>query len=228
MAQPVQAEPVSIYLVAENRLFRQMLIRLLRKRPDICIVGDSCYSESAGEEIAASKCDVLLMDFLATTSTTDLTKRVLEVAPSTKVIMFGMDHDPDTFLQAVRSGACGYVLKDASAAELVTAVRGVMQGEAVCPPTLCRTLFQFVSGEFHEMPPTAPLQGASSQRVLTYRQRQLVSLVALGKTNKEIAASLNLSEFTVKNHIRRIMRQVDVRTRQAAVDALRAQGTLPS
>jgi DNA-binding CsgD family transcriptional regulator len=97
----------------------------------------------------------------------------------------------------------------------------------VCPATLCRTLFQFVSGEFHEMP-TAPLQGASSHRVLTYRQRQLVSLVALGKTNKEIAASLNLSEFTVKNHLRRIMRQVDARTRQAAVDALRASGTLPS
>lgn len=227
MAQPVPTGPANIYLVAENRLFRQMLIRLLRKRSDMRVVGENCYSDSAPEEIAASKCDVLLLDFLTTASSAELTERVLKAVPGVKVIMFGMDEDPDMFLQAVRSGACGYVLKDASAAELVTAVRGVLLGEAVCPAVLCRALFQFVSREFREMP-AIPGQIASCKHGLTYRQRQLASLVALGKTNKEIAASLNLSEFTVKNHVRRIMQQVDVRSRHAAVDVLRASGALPN
>ena len=227
MAQSVPATNVNLYLVAENRLFRQMLVRMFRKRADVCVVGEGCYSESTPEAIASSGCDVLLLDFLTTLYSTDLTSRVVESAPNIKVVMFGMDESPEIFLQAVRFGASGYVLKDASAAELMTAVRGVMQGEAVCPARLCMTLFQLVSREFQDTD-KGPDQVVNPKRGLTYRQRQLASLVAMGKTNKEIAASLNLSEFTVKNHLRRIMKQVDARTRYDAVDTLRASGTLPS
>jgi len=227
MAASVPTHVVNLYLVAENRLFRQMLARLFRKRSDMCVVGESCYSEFISEAIASSPCDVLLLDFLTTLNSTDLTSRVLKGAPYIKVVMFGMDEDPDVFLKAVRSGATGYVLKDASAAELVDAVRGVMQGQAVCPKKLCMTLFHLVSHEYQEMARVND-QVASNKPALTYRQRQLAGLVAMGKTNKEIAVSLNLSEFTVKNHIRRIMRHVNAHTRYDAVDALRASGSLPS
>ena len=87
--------------------------------------------------------------------------------------------------------------------------------------------FQFVSRELRQRSGRAQLE-AGSNYGLTYRQRQLVVLVAKGLTNKEIAASLNLSEFTVKNHIRRILRQVDAQTRYEAVDVIRASGYLPS
>ncbi|HET8922770.1 MAG TPA: response regulator transcription factor, partial [Candidatus Acidoferrum sp.] len=140
---------------------------------------------------------------------------------------FGMDEDPQTFLKAVRFGVSGYVVKDASAAEIIAAVRAVAQGEAVCPPKLCMTLFQHVAREFRKQPGITDRE-ARIKFGLTHRQNQLVALVATGLTNKEIAATLNLSEFTVKNHLRRIMKQVDADSRYEAVDMIRASGFLPS
>jgi DNA-binding NarL/FixJ family response regulator len=136
-----------------------------------------------------------------------------------------MDEGIDDFLRAVRRGVSGYVLEEASSAEIIDAIRGVAQGEAICPPRLCMALFQFVSQGPHHIPAMADQQ-ASVKLGLTYRQRQLVTLVARGLTNKEIAANLNLSEFTVKNHIYRIMKQVHAENRQEAVDLVRAGGFL--
>jgi len=97
--------------------------------------------------------------------------------------------------------------------------------KAFAPPKLCAPLFQLVSREFRQRSGAADHEACANYG-LTYRQRQLVVLVAKGLTNKEIAASLNLSEFTVKNHIRRILKQVDAQTRYEAVDVIRASGFL--
>ena|SRR5712691_3434436 len=100
------------------------------------------------------------------------------------------------------------------------------EGEAVCPPKLCLTLFQSVMQECrHKLGMTG--QHAFTKFGLTYRQRQLVTLVAGGLTTKEIAANLHLSQFTVKNHIHRIMKQMDAQSRYEAVDLIRASGYLP-
>jgi DNA-binding NarL/FixJ family response regulator len=112
------------------------------------------------------------------------------------------------------------LLKDASASELVAAVRAVYRGEAVCPPQLCATLFRFVAHVVEE----TPVKRTASKPDLTLRQQQLVTLVAKGLTNKEIASHLNLSEFTVRNHIHRILRQVDAGSRSEAVETIRAYG----
>lgn len=218
---------VKVFLVAESRLLRETLVRLFQKRAGLSVVGESRYSESGMEQIAASQCDVLLMDSPVTARHTSLVDGFCERAPQINVVLFGMDEDFDCFLRAVRSGVRGYLLKDASSAEIIATVRGVAQGEAICPPRLCAPLFQFVSQELRRRSGRADLE-AGSNYGLTYRQRQLVVLVSKGLTNKEIAASLNLSEFTVKNHIRRILRQVDVHTRYEAVDVIRASGYLPS
>jgi DNA-binding NarL/FixJ family response regulator len=126
-----------------------------------------------------------------------------------------MDDDADIFLQAVRLGVSGYLLKNASASELVDALRNVAQGEAVCPPKFCKVLFQAVANEANQQAAIAD-QRADARFELTQRQRQLMSLVAMGMSNKEIATNLNLSEFTVKNHIYRVMKQVDAQTRHEA------------
>jgi DNA-binding NarL/FixJ family response regulator len=89
------------------------------------------------------------------------------------------------------------------------------------------TLFRHVARESYKKPPLTDHE-ARIKFGLTYRQSQLVALVARGMTNKEIAANLNLSEFTVKNHLRRIMRQVDADSRHEAVDVIRAGGLLPN
>jgi DNA-binding NarL/FixJ family response regulator len=217
---------MNAYVLAEHRLLRETLVRLLRKKADIRVVGESRHCESTSAEIIASNCNVLLLDSLTTPHAPRLLDELFEKAPKIKIVLFGMDEDPQIFLQAVCLGVSGYVVKDASAADIVAAVRGVAQGDAVCSPKLCVALFQHVSREFRKQPVITD-QEARIKFGLTHRQSQLVALVARGLTNKEIAANLNLSEFTVKNHLRRIMRQVDADDRHHAVDVIRASGLLP-
>ncbi len=215
-----------VYLVAENRLLRETLVRLFQKRSGISVVAESRYCDTTAQQVAKRECDALLLDSLTTPQAIDLVEDLSEEAPQTKVILFAMDEDGDCFLRGVRLGIRGYLLKDASSAEVIAAVQAVLRGEAVCPPTLCALLFEFVAKEFSRRAGVADPQACTSFG-LTYRQRQLMALVAQGLTNKEIAASLNLSEFTVKNHIHRIMKQVDADTRYEAVDMIRASGFIP-
>src|ERR1700736_4595475 len=221
-----QLSPLTnVYVVAENRLLRETLVRLFRKRGDLCVVGENSYSGTAQEHIAAAQADLLLLDYLNPNhKSDDLICDLRESVPHIKVVLFGMDEDADIFLQAVRLGVNGYVLKSASAAELTDAVRAVAQGEAVCPPKFCKVLFQAIASEANQQAAIAE-QRAGMRFELTQRQRQLMSLVAMGLSNKEIASNLNLSEFTVKNHIYRVMKQVDAQDRHEAVDLIRAGGS---
>lgn len=212
----------NIYVVAENRLLRESLVRLFRKRGDLSVVGQASYSESTPEQIAAAEAELLLLDCLnPNQKSDDLICDLRESVPHIKVVLFGMDEDSDIFLQAVRLGVNGYVLKSASASELVDAVRSVAQGEASCPAKFCKILFQALASESNQQAAIAE-QRAGMRFELTQRQRQLMSLVAMGLSNKEIAANLNLSEFTVKNHIYRVMKQVDAQNRHEACNLIRA------
>jgi DNA-binding NarL/FixJ family response regulator len=212
----------NVYVVAENRLLRETLVRLFRKRGDFSIVGVNSYSDALPEDIASAQSHLLLMDCLNPNhKSDDLICDIRESIPQIRVVLFGMDDDVDIFLQAVRMGVNGYVLKNASSAELVDAVRGVALGEAVCPSKFCKVLFQAISSEANQKAAIAE-QRAGMRFELTQRQRQLMALVGMGLSNKEIATNLNLSEFTVKNHIYRVMKQVDAQNRHEAVHLIRA------
>src|SRR6202158_225450 len=218
-----QSSPsTNVYVVAENRLLRETLVRLFRKRGDLCVVGENSYSGSTSKLVASAQSDLLLLDcFNPNHKSDDLICDLRESVPQLKVVLFGMDEDTDIFLQAVRLVINGYVLKSASAAELTDAVRLVAQGEAVCPPRFCKILFQAIASESSQKAAIEE-QRAGMRLELTQRQRQLMSLVAMGQSNKEIAANLNLSEFTVKNHIYRVMKQLDAQNRHEAVTLIRA------
>jgi DNA-binding NarL/FixJ family response regulator len=165
------------------------------------------------------------MDSFESEASSSLLEDLLDQDSEVKLLLFGMDNDPDTFLRAVHLGICGYLLKEASAAEIVAAVRAAARGEATCPPSLCMTLIQYLSKKKYEK--LEPSEATTcAQKSLTPRQLQLLRLVAEGLTNKEIAANLNLSQFTVKNHLRRVMRQVEATSRYDAVDVVRASGHL--
>ena len=208
MADSVVELPIRIFLLIENRLLREALGRLFRKRSEFHVTAQGGRGEVRPDDLQKSTCDVLIVDFFDS----DL----LDSARGPKVILIGMDGDPDQFLEAVRAGVSGYLLKDASASEVVCAIRTVLKGEAICPPRLCATLFRW----FAEETPTKRNRSAAPGHEITLRQRQLVELMAGGLTNKEIATHLNLSEFTVRNHIHRIMKQVDVGSRREAVDVI--------
>jgi DNA-binding NarL/FixJ family response regulator len=213
----------NVYILTESRLVRESLGRLLQKRPDLCLAGASGFRDFDLEGVAASECTVLLMDRLLSPDDTDLLQELKTQAPSIRVVLFGMEGDFSIFLKSVSLGVCGYLLKDASANEIITAVRAVSRDEAACPPTLCMALIQHVARKSPGLD-AGTEQDVQGKASLTYRQLELVDLVARGMTNKEIAANLNLSEFTVRNHIRRIMKQVDANDRHDAVRMVRARG----
>jgi DNA-binding NarL/FixJ family response regulator len=215
----------NVYVVAENRLLRETLVRLFRKRADICVVGNTCCAESVAGNIASAQTALLLLDGFNSHHKGDtLISELRESSPDVKIVLFGMDEDAGIFLRAVRLGIDGYVLKNASAQELLDAIRSVAQGVAVCPATFCKLLFQTVARQAAAALPTLHPRPAA-RYALTQRQRQLMSLVAMGLSNKEIATNLNLSEFTVKNHIYRVMKQVDAETRHEAVTRIGADAT---
>jgi DNA-binding NarL/FixJ family response regulator len=216
---------VSVYLLTENRLLRDTLTRLLRKRSEINVVGVSRSSETVKDELISSHCDVVLTDYFDNTARVDFLQELLDQTSGIKVLLFGMNEDPDVFLKAVFLGICGYLLKDASAAEIVAAVRAAVRGKATCPPSLCMSLIQHLSKKRQEKLDASDAQNGE-RKALTPRQLQLIQLVAKGMTNKEIAETLNLSQFTVKNHLRRVMRQIEAATRSDAVELIRASGQL--
>lgn len=190
------------------------------------MVGMSRYTESAAAEVLASHCAILLMDSMAITEHAGLLAELSDKASEIKVVLFGMDEDADLFLRSAYFGVSGYVLKEASTSEIIAAVRAVAQGEAAWPPRLCMDLVRHLSQEYRIKARLGALAG-SVKYALTARQLELMRLVERGLTNKEIAVNLNLSEFTVKNHIRRVMKRVEADDRHEAVDAIRASGLLP-
>lgn len=220
MSETVTELPIRVFLLIENRLLRDALERLFRKRADLLLVGchepGGCSRQTAEE----TPSDVLVMDFFdAEWLPSKLAASNRETA-APRAVLIGMSDEYEQFLTAIRGGVTGYLLKEASAAEVVSAVRGAYRGEAACPPKLCAALFEYVSQKIPNRQTAIPVARPS----LTLRQQRLIALVAKGLTNKEIALRLNISEFTVKNHIHRILKNVDADTRSQAVEAARSQG----
>jgi len=220
---PVIVDIVRVFILAENRLLREALTRILNKKNDIQVVGASAFTSDVVSQIAAVAPDVLLSDSAATAlSDLRLISEVRRAIPGLKVVMVGMEAEGELFLRAVRDGISGYVLKDASAMEVAAAVRAVANGEAICPPNLCQVLFDHIAKEAPH-----PMHFVFKQDLgLTRREQQLVQLISHGLTNKEIATRLNLSEQTVKNHVHRILRKLGASDRLAAVELCRQPGAV--
>jgi two-component system, NarL family, response regulator DegU len=214
-----------VFVATENRLLRDTLARLLRKQTGIRVAGVAANSDNIAGQIAESECDILLTDFSPINSNSLLLRKLHDENSQLKIILIGMEDDSEVFLKGIHLGARGYVLKDASALEIVTAIRRVGQGEAICPPNLCMALIEHVWSDERRNVQCARAAASNSSK-LTFRQVQLMNLVADGLSNKEIASSLNLSQFTVKNHLRRVMRQVEATNRYDAVEMVRASGLL--
>jgi DNA-binding NarL/FixJ family response regulator len=209
-----------LFLIVENRMLREAMTALFQKQQDFSLVDSVRYSASAYKLVAGSSCDILLADQASIAACpSNFLPDFLSLVPGRKAILFGMDNDPEIFLQAVRSGISGYLLGEASAEDAITAVRRVVAGEAVAPPRLCEHLFQFVARTTREGSMILN-QRLCHQLGLTARQQQLIALLARGFTNKEIAESMHLSEFTVKNHVHRIMRRLNAQSRYAAVQTV--------
>ena len=207
-----------LYLLAENRLFREALTRILTKKADIRVAGAAAPSPDALAQLDDLKPDILLSDSAALVAAhCPVLPQLRKHLPEMKVIMIGMDADPELLLLSIREGVAGYVLKDASAAEVASAVRAVVNDEAVCPGSMLHCLFDALSRRKPE-PPTALVK---RELGLSRREQQLTQMIGDGLTNKEIDAQLNLSEQTVKNHVHRMLRKVGATDRLTIVERWR-------
>jgi DNA-binding NarL/FixJ family response regulator len=211
----------AIFLLAQNRLLREALARVLDKKNDLTVVGACALSSLTLEQIIEAAPDVLVMDSFTTAGPNrDFVRQAQQGVSQLKLVMIGMEADEQTFMYVLREGALGYVLKDASAIEVVTTVRAVASGEAVCPPQLSTLLFRYAARQLNQIPSFHVKVSLG----LTIREQQLVGLIGLGLTNKEIAAQLQLAEQTVRNHVHRMLRKVGASDRLAVVEICRMQG----
>jgi DNA-binding NarL/FixJ family response regulator len=219
----VPAHRIAVCLLAENCLLREALVRVLRRREDVTISAAMSFSPGAFDAILNAKPHVVLFDSSAIAlSGPRLVSRLLQSEHAPKAVMVGMDEDEATFLRAVGEGVMGYILRDASATEIVRVIRAVATGEAVCPPRFSALLFQCAARDlgFSYNPSHRAKFG------LSRREQQVIGIIRLGLSNKEIGARLNLSEQTVKNYVHRILRKVGAADRMNILDICRSEDTI--
>ncbi len=220
MSENLTSPATPVFLVAENRLLREALVRVLSKKTDVAVVGATALDYSTLSQIVSVQPEVILLDSENLVfEAPHLVERIHEVLPNTKAVLIGMERDETTFFRALRENVIGYVLKDASAMEIVAAIRTVAAGEAAFPTCFSRALVrcatQQVAGSLAHI--------SLSPHGLSRREQQLVELVRAGLTNKEIAMRLNLAEQTIKNHVHRILRKVGAADRITMVERCQAR-----
>jgi len=205
---------IRVVLVDDQSLVRTGLRMILDETEDIEVVGEAGDGASAVEVTAQARPDVVLMDIrMPGTDGITATKRVRALSPSPKVILLTTFDLDDYLFGGLRAGASGFLLKDTLAADLIAAVRVVVTGEAVTAPSATRRLIAHVMAESQ---PVAAGPGEHLE-VLTAREREVLTLIARGLSNAEIAEQLRLAEGTVKTHIGRILAKLGLRDRIQAV-----------
>ncbi|HEX7053582.1 MAG TPA: response regulator transcription factor [Burkholderiales bacterium] len=194
---------IRVLLADDHALVRAGIRSLLGAMAEVEVVGEAASGEEALELAARQQPDVVLMD-IAMRGMTGLQAAALmrERLPQVRVVILSMHSGEEYVLQALRAGAAGYLLKDAATGELELALRSVMRGESWLSPAVSR---QVVEGYVQRT------GGESAPEVLTARQREVLRLVAGGKSTKEIAFLLNLSVKTVETHRAQIMDRLGIR-----------------
>jgi DNA-binding NarL/FixJ family response regulator len=224
-SSPLAAGQKSRVLVAaENRLLREALCRMLGKSGELEVVGKEQSERFRMEDLLEAQPDILLLASRENRNE-DLTaiRMVRTAAPKVKILLIGLLGEESEFLQCVRAGVHGYLPRDASAADVMQGIRALQEGKAICPGTLCATLFRYFENEATQFP-----SASAHQRLgLTRREQQMIPLIAEGLTNKEIANRFCLSEQTVKNHLYRMKQKIGAEDRLGIVQVCRTHGFMP-
>lgn len=212
---------VDVFLLAENRLLREALAKVLGNKDGIRVVAAVPLDDTVFPRFRELCPQILAIDSsVLTRAGLEFIPTIQASLPGIKILALGMDNNPHTFLRCVKAGVSGYLLKEASANEVASAVRTVAENGAVCPPSLCITLFRQVAS------PASQLYQGKAKLGLTRREQQLATMIGQNLSNKEIANQLNLSEQTVKNHVHRMLRKLGASDRLTAVEMCRLEGVV--
>lgn len=195
----------------DHEMVRRGIAMTLTAEPDMQVVGQAASGRAAIDLVLAERPDVLLLDIqMPDMGGIEAAATIRAAAPAVAVLILSSYSDDARVYAALRAGVGGYLLKELSAADLVAAVRGAARGEPQLHPKIARKLMGRMA------PPDDPISQLSP------REREVLRLVAAGRSNKEIGVDLGLSENTVKTYIREILSRLDVADRtQAALIAVR-------
>jgi DNA-binding NarL/FixJ family response regulator len=206
-------EPITILLVDDQALFREGLRTLLSIQPDFEIVGEAVNGAEALLEASAKRPAVVLMDLqMPVLDGVAATRRLRSQQPECKVIVLTTFDDDDYVFEGLRAGAVGYLLKDAPSEKLVEAIRAAARGESFLQPSVAAK----VIAEFARVTEKRAHPDQALVEPLTGRELEILSLIAKGDSNKEIAVALLIAEGTVKNHVTSILGKLAVRDRTQA------------
>jgi len=200
--------PVSIALVDDHRVVARSLKAYLESFPDLKVVGIATSGEELLKHLLEWNPQVVLQDLLMPGGIDGIetTRRVLQYAPGVKIVALTASTDDARMMGVLRAGAVGYVRKDAEPEVLLAAVRAVAQGKTYIDPSVSRQM----------------LQATATLDELTPRETEVLRQLALGRSNKEIADALSISDETVKTHVGHVFSKLQVEKRsQAIVQALK-------
>jgi two-component system response regulator NreC len=191
---------IRILLADDHVLVRQGFKMILSAQPDMQIVGEATNGREAVEAAEKLLPDVILMDVtMPELNGIEATRRVSTASPRTRVLALSMHKDAVYVREILRAGARGYLLKDSADADLIAAVRSVAKGEGYLSPAVSDAVLTDYRRHV-----TDPLD------LLTTREREVLQMIAEGKTNKEIATTLNLSVYTIEAHRGRVMEKLNL------------------
>src|ERR671921_1589261 len=215
--------PTRLAIVDDHELARESLQNMLSDEVDIEIVGEAANGRQALLLCSRLRPDLILMDVrMPEMDGLAATKEIKERYPETSVMMLTMHENPDYLLEALKAGAAGYVLKDAPQEDIIEAVRRGSNGESPMDPELAARLLRRLASEGEaRRGMRGSSEGTHLRESLTPRELEVLGLMKLGRTNREIATDLVISLGTAKNHVEHIMAKLAVSDRtQAVVKAL--------
>lgn len=214
------ASIIRVLIVDDHQLFRDGLKALLLSAPDAEVVGEAAGGRDAIAAAAQLQPDVVLMDLqIPDMDGIQATRHIVQANPRINVLMVTMFEDDQSVFAAMRAGARGYVLKGAKHDEMLRAIRAVGNGEAIFSPSIATRMMSFFATGQRMAPAVAA--GDNVLAELTEREREVLALIAGGKTNADIAEALTISVKTVRNHVSNILNKLQVADRAQA--ALRAR-----
>ncbi|WP_105973030.1 response regulator [Streptomyces geranii] len=223
----MSARTIRVLIVDDQMMVREGFSVLLNAMPDIEVVGEAVNGREAVERVRELTPDVVLMDIrMPELNGIEATREIVAADGTAKVLVLTTFDLDEYVYQALRAGASGFLLKDASARQLADGVRVVAAGEALLAPSVTRRLITEFS-KLSEVP--RPMAGAqSAYGELTDRETEVLVLIAQGLSNVEIAGQLVVAESTIKTHVSRILVKLGLRDRtQAAVFAYEARLVTP-
>jgi DNA-binding NarL/FixJ family response regulator len=197
---------IRVLLADDHKMIRAGLRLVLEQSPDITVAGEADDGRQAVALALELKPNVVVMDVgMPNLNGIEASLHVKQALPETAIVMLSMHSDEGYILRALRAGATGYILKDSAEADLVAAVRAVAEGKSFFSPKVSRILLEDYMRKLRK-------SGAEdSYDLLSAREREILQLVAEGKSSKEIANLLNLSVYTVETHRGNIMQKLNLR-----------------